>query len=261
MDLWEQTDNMREALRRGAFDVGGSLILDEAQDLTPLGWAVFHQIQKGYDKSYIIGDDDQNIYSWCGSSAELFLDEPAGRIETLTKSHRIPRAVHRFSQALINMVVRRQKKEFFPRDFEGSVATATAETAMSVLERCALEGKNAMLLARTNYHVGSWADRLTGAGLPFSGLRGKTVWDGHLLRCMNAILRVRRDERVSRQEAHSLLELMPVRGVLQPGTKAEFKRDARPDFSPNEIRKWFLAGIPTAMIKTEHKAAVVSYLG
>ena len=47
------------------------LMVDEAQDLTPLQWDMVVKIAKHVDRVYIAGDDDQAIYEWNG--ADVFI--------------------------------------------------------------------------------------------------------------------------------------------------------------------------------------------
>jgi superfamily I DNA/RNA helicase len=64
------------------------LMVDEAQDLTPLQWDLVVKLARAVDRVYIAGDDDQAIYEWNGADVRLFQDFP-GRSLILKKSVRL----------------------------------------------------------------------------------------------------------------------------------------------------------------------------
>ena len=47
------------------------LILDEAQDFTPLQWSVIYKMVDKVKRIYLAGDDDQGIYKWNGADPKL----------------------------------------------------------------------------------------------------------------------------------------------------------------------------------------------
>ena len=46
------------------------LIIDEAQDLLPVQWAMVNRIMDKAGEVYIAGDDDQSIFKWAGANPE-----------------------------------------------------------------------------------------------------------------------------------------------------------------------------------------------
>lgn len=97
------------------------LFIDEAQDLSRLQWAVVHKLIANSEQVYIAGDDDQAIFAWAGADPDSFINMP-GQVTTLAKSYRLPKAVHRLSEAVIRGVSNRRPKEFSSRDEEGLVS-------------------------------------------------------------------------------------------------------------------------------------------
>jgi DNA helicase-2/ATP-dependent DNA helicase PcrA len=95
------------------------VFLDEAQDLTPLQWKVAHLINNKCERMYVAGDDDQGIFGWAGADINRFIGL-AGASEVLTQSHRIPRSVWKIADRVSSRIRRRQKKEWSPRDADGS---------------------------------------------------------------------------------------------------------------------------------------------
>ena len=56
------------------------LMVDEAQDLTPLQWDMVVKIAKHVWRVYIAGDDDQAIYEWNGAEVEYFQNFPGRNV-------------------------------------------------------------------------------------------------------------------------------------------------------------------------------------
>jgi len=96
------------------------VFLDEAQDLTPLQWKVAHLINNKCERFYVAGDDDQGIFGWSGAEVTRFI-KLEGASEVLTQSYRIPRSVWDIADRVSSRIRRRQKKEWSPRDADGSV--------------------------------------------------------------------------------------------------------------------------------------------
>ena len=95
------------------------VFLDEAQDLTPLQWKVAHLINNKCERFYVAGDDDQGIFGWSGADIRKFI-KLEGASEVLTQSYRIPRSVWDIADRVSSRIRRRQKKEWSPRDADGS---------------------------------------------------------------------------------------------------------------------------------------------
>ncbi len=49
------------------------LIVDEAQDLTPLQWTMVEKMAKNAEEVLIAGDDDQAIHRWTGVDIDRFM--------------------------------------------------------------------------------------------------------------------------------------------------------------------------------------------
>jgi len=96
------------------------VFLDEAQDLTPLQWKVAHLINNKCERFYVAGDDDQGIFGWTGADIRKFINLQ-GASEVLTQSHRVPRSVWKIADKVSSRIRKRQKKEWSPRNADGSV--------------------------------------------------------------------------------------------------------------------------------------------
>lgn len=92
--------------------------IDEAQDLSKLQWEVCKVAFTACERVVIAGDDDQAIFKWAGADIESFLALGGTKV-VLTKSHRLPVAVHDFAQRIILQVPKRFEKDFSPRPEPG----------------------------------------------------------------------------------------------------------------------------------------------
>ena len=122
------------------------LIVDEAQDLTPLQWDMVYKMSANAAFTYYAGDDDQAVHRWTGVDLKLFLNASDNK-RVLTQSYRMPKAVHRLSQRVVKRISYRQPKEFKPTDQEGHV-----RSVMSVYD-LPLERGSWTVMALTNSYA------------------------------------------------------------------------------------------------------------
>jgi len=80
-------------LKRGRAPKLDVMFVDEAQDLSPLQWAVVRKLCDHADKIYIAGDDDQAIYRWAGADVDYLISNSKNAI-VLKQSYRIPKSIH-----------------------------------------------------------------------------------------------------------------------------------------------------------------------
>jgi superfamily I DNA/RNA helicase len=65
------TDMIGRAIDEVEFPPLDILILDEAQDFTPLQWSVIYKMCDNVKRIYLAGDDDQAIYRWNGGRSKV----------------------------------------------------------------------------------------------------------------------------------------------------------------------------------------------
>jgi superfamily I DNA/RNA helicase len=104
----------------------------------------------------------------------LLQHQLAASFETVLKqSHRVPRAIHRLSDAWIRRVGLRQPKEYFPRDADGHVEVLYRghyrhpEPIVDHAERFLADGKTVMFLATCAYMLEPLKAVLRTRGVPF----------------------------------------------------------------------------------------------
>jgi superfamily I DNA/RNA helicase len=111
--LIDFTDMIERAINEVTFPPLDILILDEAQDFTPLQWSVIYKIVDNVKRIYLAGDDDQAIYKWNGSDPKYFTTYFPGRKVVLHKTRRFNQAIYDFSQ-----IVRRGILDSVEKDFQ-----------------------------------------------------------------------------------------------------------------------------------------------
>ena len=120
-DRLDFTDMVQKFIDDGVSIPFKVLMVDEAQDLTPLQWDLVVKLAKAVHRVYIAGDDDQAIYEWNGADVTHFQNFP-GRQLILKKSVRLNKNVHFFSKCILNsMGNNRVEKEFYSNGKEGGI--------------------------------------------------------------------------------------------------------------------------------------------
>lgn len=162
-------DMLQGVLANRLFLKASHVLIDEAQDLTPLQWSVIDQFSshKNIKEVYICGDDDQSLYSWAGSDPHgmrKFEERFCGEREVLSQSYRVPRSVHVAAMSIIHRIPDRVEKKYEPRDHDGSVELAGEVDVSSFITNAA----PFMVLARTNYILGKVAAELRDSGVSYT---------------------------------------------------------------------------------------------
>lgn len=164
-NLWSFDDMIRGTLERRLFPIGARvLILDEAQDCSPLLWELIRFWSSQVESYYIGGDPLQTLYFWAGSDPELFYSFP-GDEQILGHSYRLTQEVKGFAER----IVRRTSlpfPDFSPSDREGVVEH-------QLLQSIDWDGAgDCFLLARTRWLISLFTDYFLSRGIPFTSERG-----------------------------------------------------------------------------------------
>ncbi|MGH3986435.1 MAG: AAA family ATPase, partial [Pseudonocardiaceae bacterium] len=154
------------------------LVVDEAQDLTPLECALCLAWGAHCDELIFALDDDQAINAWRGGSpAPILALESTPDVEVfdhpLPQSYRIPAAVQRVALSWVRQIgERRREKDYLPRDgAQGRVypvryALEDEQTALKIAEDVGA-GRTVMVLATCQYMLYPMLAHLTRLGIPF----------------------------------------------------------------------------------------------
>lgn len=161
----EHDDSIVEVLRRRLSIRSSLLVVDEAQDLSPLQSAAINLWADACPCSVLVGDDDQAVYDFAGADGEImrtWIHEGAQKLE-LHQSHRLPRAVHALAERTAQEISNRIPRAFDPRDEEGAV-TVLSEGKLTRH----LQDHPGLVLGRTKKMLRKLARDLADNGMPFS---------------------------------------------------------------------------------------------
>jgi DNA helicase-2/ATP-dependent DNA helicase PcrA len=145
------------------------IIVDEAQDLSPIHWRALKPLFGLAKEVFIGGDDDQSIFKWAGADIKRFLSLPGER-RVLPISHRLPRSIFRLAEQVSARVKQRIPKQWSPRDAEGKIRVAEG------IDRLPLLLDDWILLARHNYQLSQYIEVLRRRGFVYE-IYGKSSVD------------------------------------------------------------------------------------
>lgn len=118
----DYTDMLELFIKEGQPIHASHVVVDEAQDLSPLQWAVVNKLSEGCLELHIAGDDDQAIHEWNGASPSHFINHRADYFKVLPQSYRIPSKVHEVAAHVSKRIKNRLQKDYHPRGEPGAVA-------------------------------------------------------------------------------------------------------------------------------------------
>lgn len=147
------------------------VIIDEAQDLSPLQWRIADRLVKRAKDAYIAGDDDQAIFGWAGADVRNLLTYPGDQI-VLDQSYRIPKAVHEYSDVVIRRVKYRVPKVWNPREEQGQINFYSRYTDVELVEGTWL------ILSPTNYMLNGIHEYLKSMGVLFERNGIRSIGEG-----------------------------------------------------------------------------------
>lgn len=223
--LYDFADMLLEVLRQGQTPGVRVLVLDEAQDCSPLQFKVIDLWLGGVARHYIGGDPFQAIYQWQGARPELFEARQADKKTLLDQSFRLPRKVYELSRQIIAGT-----PAYRPRDAEGYIKRVLAQRALEAVEQ--IDG-SAFILVRNRYLLTPLVEELYLRGVPFGNLRGPSPFRGEIAGRVLLLRRFLRNEPLAVANLTHLLEHIPQKPYLARGLKAEIKRRAQE--TPGEL--------------------------
>ena len=193
------------------------LIVDEAQDLTPLQWDQVKLMKNHSQEVWYAGDDDQCIHRWNGVEVGNFIHACPDRT-VLGQSYRVPSKVHALANKISKKIEVRQPKDWEPTDKEGNI-----EYHMDWREPNIDEG-SWTIMARTNRLVSGIAESLREDGYLFNRY-GVSSIDENILNNMSLWNQLIQDEPIPITDVRNLYKMMPKRGekaMVKWGSSKQF---------------------------------------
>lgn len=143
------------------------VVVDEAQDLCRLHFALIDRLFPNAREIWWIGDDDQSIFKFSGASAELFLSrtKKARYQVQLRQTHRFGKGIVDFSGRIIRRVAERHPKKILGVAGKSGSVTLAGEFVP-------VPGR-VLVLHRHVKGCQAAGDAYIAAGLPFRNERGR----------------------------------------------------------------------------------------
>jgi superfamily I DNA/RNA helicase len=186
------------------------VILDEAQDCSPLQWHVLEKITAKSKFVYVAGDDDQAIYEWSGANPHGMVEYAAkvgADVRVLDQSWRMPPSIHSFvHDEILSQFENRQPKKFEPRehDRDGGV------TRWGSIQNFSFSGadKSWLVLCRDKFRLMDAQRFLNASLVPYRVMGGFSPWDNRLARSIRCIQTLNSGGDPTKEEVDALAHVL-----------------------------------------------------
>jgi superfamily I DNA/RNA helicase len=235
------TDMVERALHEVDFPSLDLLILDEAQDFTPLQWSLIYKMADKVKRIYLAGDDDQAIYQWNGADTRYFTKYFPGRKVVLRKTRRFGTAIHQFSQVVRKGIIDSVDKEFEPLVKDGTVKRYLSFKEIPFEKD---DGKWFML-GRIHTTVNELKALAKDAGIYFSDNHGRKSFDQDQWLAIKAWTAISNGREIMKKEAESMYKY--IREVSDPDYRTPKFWSKEPDYKRynfQTLKEWCGLDLP-----------------
>lgn len=164
------------------------ILIDEYQDTNGVQSTLANILVQDHKSIFVVGDIDQNIYSWRGATIEHLLSfeetYPAAKTIILEQNYRSTKTIVSAAQAVIEKNVRRKDKHAFTQNEDGEpmkllVCSSEAEEARTIADICrdriddGLNPGDIAVLYRTNFQSRVLEEAMLHKGIPYQVLGTK----------------------------------------------------------------------------------------
>lgn len=215
-----------------------SLFVDEAQDLSPLHWAVVMQIASKCENVVVAGDDDQAIFEWGGADPHgMSRHLPDYPREVLQESFRVPSLVHALAEGISGRISVREAKSYRPREQEGVLDEVGG---LAHLDWEGLSGGSGTVVLYRD--VAARADiegELVAARVPFRSLSGAPApYDWGVARAYRTLKACTRGESVPKRDWDNMAS------ILEPSALASLRAGRAQDLAAVRLVHLFQVPAP-----------------
>tara|TARA_R110000796_G_scaffold5063_2_gene19184 strand:- start:2992 stop:4539 length:1548 start_codon:yes stop_codon:yes gene_type:complete len=201
---YDYTDMIRLFVEQGTAPTLDVLIVDEAQDLTPLQWKQVEVLKQSADRVWYAGDDDQAIHRWMGVRVEQFM-EACDEVEILKQSHRVPSSIHLLANRIVNRIETRFEKQWSPTEREGNIDFYSSWYDVNI------DHGSWTIMARTNKIISTVAEDLRESGYFFERYGVPSISPDYMkgIDTWNTLVD---GVSISLSDAHALYRIVPKQG-------------------------------------------------
>lgn len=193
------------------------LIVDEAQDLSPLQWDMVELMMSKVEEVHIAGDDDQAIFRWAGADIDKFIGLEGNR-HVLEKSYRCPSVIQDLALDIASRINIRVPKVWKPRAKGGEIERVTS------VEHVDMSKGTWMLLARNVYLLQQFNDHCIQQGYVFDSSLGSPV-RGSSFVCIKHWEELRKGKRILMSQAKKIYDLMTTKVGVAYGFKTKIDKE------------------------------------
>lgn len=187
------------------------LIVDEAQDLSPLQWQMIEMLAAQVEETYIAGDDDQAIFKWAGADVDRLINLQGSR-RVLHQSYRVPAEVQQVANAIAARIANRVSKTWSPRQAIGTVDYVTG------LDQIDMSQGTWLLLGRNAYLLDQYIHYCMQQGYIFEA-QGQSLIRGNSFRAIKIWENLRAGKTIVGQQAKLLYEYFTTKVGVAYGYK------------------------------------------
>jgi len=151
------------------------LFVDEFQDFSPLQYALYIELSKQVDDTWICGDDHQSIYRFSGSSPEFLINTECDEEIILPKTYRFGKHIIHNSMKYVERMSVKKDRDIEHSGNDDNVVSISGSGWTQYPEKCV---GSTVYLTRTNSHAYEIRKILGRLGLktaPLGGSGGKTT--------------------------------------------------------------------------------------
>ena len=195
------TDMISRAIDEVDFPKLKLLILDEAQDFTPLQWSLIYKMVDNVDRVVCAGDDDQQIYGWSGADSKYFTHYFPGRKVILRRTQRFGKAIYDFSQVIRKGIMNSLEKEYYPSAKDSYVKRYLHFREVPLN----LDG-TWYILGRVNSVVNELRMMAKDMGLYFSDNRGNKSFDNKQWEAIKSWTKISNGKKITKHEAENMMK-------------------------------------------------------
>lgn len=214
---FDYTDMIQLFVDQGTGPTLDVLIVDEAQDLTPLQWKQVAILKERASRVWYAGDDDQCIHRWNGVDLHSFMNACDNK-QVLNQSYRVPKLVWGLANRIVSRINLRQNKTWSPRSEDGSVNWALNWYDIN------MDQGSWTVMARTNKALNDVHYRLRNDGYLFERYGHSSFKQDNILN-MQTWEMLQQGDALGLKDIRRLYDEMPKQGekaLLQRGAKKTF---------------------------------------
>jgi DNA helicase II / ATP-dependent DNA helicase PcrA len=248
-ELMDFTDMLEQFVEIGQGPELELLVIDEAQDLSSLQWAVVQKLAKTANHVILAGDDDQAIFQWAGADVDQFIDMKADE-QVLSQSYRIPSKVQDTANAIAARISHRIEKAWKPRPEEGEVNYESRGINVD------MSAGSWLVLVRNGYLLKSMEEQCMREGWIYEKAGRHSVAPASL-RAIRAWERLRNDELTTAADVQAILRMVPSKNQNPPREGMFSMGDLQRNWGVNTTAIWHEAFDKMSLVERSYLVAAL----